>query len=646
MKPVSVDKVGSRRADFYSAAMVLLVVAASYCGQGGTSPGTRAEPIQMGADGILELPEPGRYPVSAEYDGQRLETAMAVTAATLKSISVSPKSIQIAKGLQQAFTAKAAFSDGTTQDVTALSAWSTKDVSGTSVAVIKSNGVATAMTVGKAQITAHYKTFSATATMQVTAATLASLSISPASASIGVGSSQTFGASVTYTDGTVQDVTAAADWAVMDLSGSGVAEVDGAGVVVGESAGQALVSVYYGTMQAQATLTVNAVTLTTLAVSPKDPSIDKGGTQQFTAIGGFSDGTTQDLTSAVSWSATDIAPGMGVATIDSSGLCTGNSGGQATITASYRGQTAATVLTVSRRTASCSADGWCPQESGTSAQLNSVWASDANHAFAVGAAGTILSWDGTAWTAQTSGTSVQLNSVWGSDASHVWAVGDSGTILSWDGSAWSPFVTGTDTLRSVWGVGPSNVWVVGYSGTILNWDGTAWQGKLIGDSGGGWYYLSGVWASDAGNVLLAGNTGGCSSPYFMCGTIFDWNGFSWTLPLEDALPLSGIWGSDASHAWAIGAMNTATKESSTWIWNGSSWSGQPSGTTNILYGVGGGDGKSVFTVGQNGTILKWNGGSWTAQQSGTGNSLQGVGGSDANNIWAVGQNGTILNYVP
>ena len=36
-----------------------------------------------------------------------------------------------------------------------------------------------------------------------------------------------------------------------------------------------------------------------IAVTPTDPSITKGTTQQFTAIGTYTDATTQDLTSQV-----------------------------------------------------------------------------------------------------------------------------------------------------------------------------------------------------------------------------------------------------------------------------------------------------------------------------------------------------------
>ena len=45
-----------------------------------------------------------------------------------------------------------------------------------------------------------------------------------------------------------------------------------------------------------------------------------------------------------------------------------------------------------------------------------------------------------------------LYGVWGSSGSDVFAVGDAGTILHYDGSAWTPMSSGTtDSLRGVWG---------------------------------------------------------------------------------------------------------------------------------------------------------------------------------------------------
>ena len=58
--------------------------------------------------------------------------------------------------------------------------------------------------------------------------------------------------------------------------------------------------------------------------------------------------------------------------------------------------------------------------------------------------------------------------------------------------------------------------------------------------------------------------------------------------------------------------------------------------------IWGTDTDNVWAVGWYGTILQWNGSAWTAQSSGTTNLLSGVWASDANNVWVAGESGTIL----
>ena len=58
--------------------------------------------------------------------------------------------------------------------------------------------------------------------------------------------------------------------------------------------------------------------------------------------------------------------------------------------------------------------------------------------------------------------------MWGVDANNLWAVGDAGTIIRWNGTAWSALATGTlNPLYGVFCSDANNVWTVGQTGTIL-----------------------------------------------------------------------------------------------------------------------------------------------------------------------------------
>jgi Domain of unknown function (DUF4082)/Bacterial Ig domain/Bacterial Ig-like domain (group 2)/Fibronectin type III domain len=85
-----------------------------------------------------------------------------------------------------------------------------------------------------------------------------------------------------------------------------------------------------------------APTLTSMAVTPSNPSLLVGASQQFTAIGTYSDGSTQNLTSQATWTSSSTA----VAAVNAGGLATAASAGATTISAMRSGVTGSSTLTV------------------------------------------------------------------------------------------------------------------------------------------------------------------------------------------------------------------------------------------------------------------------------------------------------------
>lgn len=83
-------------------------------------------------------------------------------------------------------------------------------------------------------------------------------------------------------------------------------------------------------------------TLSGITVAPATPTVSIGATQQFTATGTYSDGSSADLTAVVTWSSTKSK----VATIDSSGLLTAVARGATKVTATSGSSSASTMVTV------------------------------------------------------------------------------------------------------------------------------------------------------------------------------------------------------------------------------------------------------------------------------------------------------------
>ncbi len=92
--------------------------------------------------------------------------------------------------------------------------------------------------------------------------------------------------------------------------------------------------------------TGTTATLVSIAVTPANPSVAAGQTQQFTATGTYSDGSTQNLTTTATWSSSNTA----VATISNAagtqGLATSLTQGTSTITATSGTISGSATLTV------------------------------------------------------------------------------------------------------------------------------------------------------------------------------------------------------------------------------------------------------------------------------------------------------------
>lgn len=174
-----------------------------------------------------------------------------------------------------------------------------------------------------------------------TTATLTALSVTPTSASFAKGGTRQFIAMGAYSDGTSKDETNTVTWT---SSAPTIATVGTTGIATGMAAGSATLTATSGTKTAQATVTISAATLQSLAITPANPSVVKGSTKAFAATGTYSDGSVSAV--AATWTSSATA----VATINASGVATGVAAGSTTITATYGTVSATTTLVVSAAT--------------------------------------------------------------------------------------------------------------------------------------------------------------------------------------------------------------------------------------------------------------------------------------------------------
>ncbi|MCJ7494204.1 MAG: Ig-like domain-containing protein, partial [Deltaproteobacteria bacterium] len=269
----------------------------------------------------------------------------------LNGVLVKPANPHLLVGGTQQFTATGYYNDQTIHDITTQVTWSSSDPS---VATVDSSGLATALALGTTTITAtssEPSSFSSNSSLgstilTVNAPPLSSIVVTPANPSIPVGVTQPFTATGTFSDGTSRDITAQVTWSSSNTS---IATVNSSGLATAVAVGTGTtITATSGKISGSTTLTVNSATLSSISVTPANPSIPAGVPQQFTATGTYSDGMSYAITAQVTWSSSNIS----AATVDSSGLATAVAAGGAAITATSGSISGSASLTVNSATLS------------------------------------------------------------------------------------------------------------------------------------------------------------------------------------------------------------------------------------------------------------------------------------------------------
>lgn len=165
------------------------------------------------------------------------------------------------------------------------------------------------------------------------------VSVSPATVTVGLGTTQQLNAAIAPANATNQNV-------IWTSSNTAVATVNASGLVTAVAAGTATITVKTvdGNKTATSAITVAAIPVSSVAVSPTSASLYAGNTQQLSATISPANATNKNVT----WSSSNTA----IATVNSSGLVTAVSAGTATITATTQdgNKTASAAITVNPNT--------------------------------------------------------------------------------------------------------------------------------------------------------------------------------------------------------------------------------------------------------------------------------------------------------
>ena len=171
---------------------------------------------------------------------------------------------------------------------------------------------------------------------------LVSISLSPTGPTVPLDAAQQFIATGTFSDSSTEQL-ASVTWSSSDAAVVSITDdASNLGAAYALGMGAATVSACAGAVCGSTTLTVGSAALISIAITPATGTVPAGRPLQFYATGTYTDGSTQDLSSLVTWSSS--APP--VATINAAGLASGLIVGSTTITAASGTVQGTAMLTV------------------------------------------------------------------------------------------------------------------------------------------------------------------------------------------------------------------------------------------------------------------------------------------------------------
>lgn len=249
-------------------------------------------------------------------------------------VTPSPISLTVGQAMQLTATVKAA--DGSVLTGRTVT-WGTSDAG---IAGVSENGMVTGTAAGEAAITAASEGRSGSAAVTVTAASVVSVEVIPNPSSVLLGQTAQLTAVLRAENGDEVSGRPVA-WSSTDEA---IATVSETGLVRGVAEGQATITATSEGQAGSTALTVSAVPVATVEVSPPTANLLVAGTVQLSA-------TAKDEAGAVlagraaTWTTSDPT----VATVNPTGRVTGLAAGSATIVATIEGKTGSAAVTVTQQ---------------------------------------------------------------------------------------------------------------------------------------------------------------------------------------------------------------------------------------------------------------------------------------------------------
>ncbi len=287
----------------------------------------------VSSTGVVTALSPGTATITATAEGVNGSARITVSLVPIDTLSLTPQSSTVAAGQSLQLVARIVDANGALLSGRSLT-WNTDQPT---IATVNATGLVSALTAGRATISASAEGKTATATVTVSPVPVASVSILPAAATILIGMTQQFAATTRDASNNLlpgRGIT----W----ISGApSVATVTQSGLVTAVGAGSALIFAASEGVSTSVTVTVSTVGVAQVLISPSTATVQQGRTVQLAAQPVDAGGAPITGRSVV-WNSSASS----VASVSSTGLVTGIAPGTADITATVDGVIGTRSMTV------------------------------------------------------------------------------------------------------------------------------------------------------------------------------------------------------------------------------------------------------------------------------------------------------------
>ena len=289
----------------------------------------------VSSTGLVTGVSKGESTVIASVGGVSASGSVLVTDVSASSIEITPNKGTLSIGQSSQLSARLKDAQGNIvagRDVS----WSSSD---TAIVTVSNAGMLTAISDGESTITASVEGVSGFATVTVSGAPVASISVSAQSASISVGQTQQLTASVSDAGGNILN-DRIMSWTT---SNEASATVSNAGLVTGIALGSSTITGTSEGKSATVVVEVSVSPVSSVSVTPQSVKLSAGQTQQLSETVTDKDGNVLSGF-VIIWSSTNSAS----VTVSNTGLITGIAPGSSSITATIEGKIATASVNVAK----------------------------------------------------------------------------------------------------------------------------------------------------------------------------------------------------------------------------------------------------------------------------------------------------------